>query len=140
MPIKALYNKHLPFLQQATKFIVVGFVNTLVDYVLYYILTRKISFFTDHYLVANAISFFVAVVNSYFLNNYWTFSTQQSFRWRIFIQYVLIYIVGSLIVAELILFLAVDILNIYDLIGKALAVIIGFLWNFTILRRYIFKQ
>lgn len=139
MLINQLLLKHQKLIEQAIRFITVGFINTGVDYIIYFILTRKSLFFQEYYLLANAISFSCAVINSFFLNNYWTFGSNDKFKWRIFLQYVLIYIVGSLLIAEMILFVTVDIFKVYDLIGKLVAIVVGFLWNFTILKKYLFN-
>jgi len=59
-----------PFLFEFLKFAVVGVIGTIVDFGIYSILTRG---FGLYYIYATAISVFLAIVNNFFLNKYWTF-------------------------------------------------------------------
>jgi len=55
-------------LPQLVKFATVGVLNTLIDFIIFYLLSNVID---D--TIAKGISFLVAVVNSFVLNRYWTF-------------------------------------------------------------------
>jgi putative flippase GtrA len=63
---------------QFLKFTVVGVLNTLIDWVIFFALTHYIPFFqiTNHEVIAKSISFTVAVVNSFIWNSLWTFRNE----------------------------------------------------------------
>ncbi|MFA6963170.1 MAG: GtrA family protein [Patescibacteria group bacterium] len=61
-------------LVQFIKFGVVGVVNTGVDWVVYYLLTASV--LEGDKSIAKAISFLVAVANSYLFNTIWTFKKE----------------------------------------------------------------
>lgn len=69
-----LIQKH-PFLFEFLKFAVVGMIGTIVDFGIYSILTRG---FGLYYIYATAISVFLAILNNFFLNKYWTFKKGSS--------------------------------------------------------------
>jgi len=58
-------------IMQFLKFAAVGVANTLVDWAVFYLLFLTI--FPDERLLAKAISFVIAAVNSFVLNSIWTF-------------------------------------------------------------------
>ena len=58
------------------KFALIGVLNTLVGYGIYYLLLCL----KFHYLAALLISFLFAVLNSYFWNKYWVFSSSHHFK------------------------------------------------------------
>lgn len=57
-------------LKQAARFGVVGFINTMVDYGVFYLL---ISVANLHKSIAQVLSTSVAMCGSFFINRYWTF-------------------------------------------------------------------
>lgn len=73
---KSFLNKH-PFIVEFGKFAVVGIIGTMVDFGVYSVLTRLLGFY---YLLATAISVFLAIINNFFLNKYWTFKRGHSGR------------------------------------------------------------
>ncbi len=63
---------------QFGKFIVVGVLNTLIDFAILNVLSYLTGIYSGGSLVIlNSISFTAAVINSYFLNKYWTFKEQS---------------------------------------------------------------
>lgn len=75
----SLIQKH-PSLFEFFKFAVVGVVGTIVDFSFYSILTRG---FGLYYIYATAISVFLAILNNFLLNKYWTFKKGGSGRAKI---------------------------------------------------------
>jgi len=63
---------------QFIKFCLVGAVNTAVDWFIFYALTSWVIYFSAHEVLAKAIAFMVAVINSFVWNSIWTF--RQEFR------------------------------------------------------------
>jgi len=64
-----------PGLFQFFKFSVVGVTGTIIDFSFFALLSR---IFGLYYIWATAISVFLAIVNNFFLNKYWTFKKGQS--------------------------------------------------------------
>ena len=125
--------------RQFVKFGLVGVTNTTIDYTLYLALTRSLSFFQEHFLLANLISFVVAVTNSYFINKYWTFRDQGRWEYIQFSKFVLINAV-ALVIVELALFILVTHAGMYDLFAKAVAVVIAMFWNFFMNKHWAFRS
>src|SRR5438046_252776 len=89
-----------PAVRQFFKFGVVGALNTVLDYVLF---TVMVVYGHVFYLAANAISFSIALVNSYILNRKWTFRSQRQDWKGEGVRYAIVYLIG-LGLSELILF------------------------------------
>lgn len=66
-----IYNRH-PIFPQLSKFLLVGILNTVVGYFLFFVLVGFMN-----YLVATVISHFLAVAHSYLWNRYWVFSSKN---------------------------------------------------------------
>jgi len=129
-----------PSLKQFFKFGAVGVLNTATDFIVYFSLTRGINWFGHYYLVANAISFSIAVTQSFFINKYWTFQDTEknnaSFQYfKFFLANVL-----TLSINQLILYLLVDGFGIYDLFGKILIIVTYTAMNFTLFKFWVFKK
>ena len=89
--------------QSLPKFIIVGTINTVVDFgilnlLVFFGYTASFIFFGQNFLIANAVSFGIAVINSFILNQVWVFndSGQQHGKCQ-----------------RIILFLAVTILSVF---------------------------
>lgn len=125
---------------EAFRFATVGFISMAIDFAIFISLTRLTSYFHEHYLQANVIGFCIAVINSYLLNKYWTFKQKKGHDWQEFFKFIGIMMVGSFIIAQTALYTSVEILHIYDLIGKIVGVIIGYIWNFFTAKYIVFKN
>lgn len=121
-----------PFVRYCT----VGVSNTVIDFGLYTILTRWGAL---HYLLANAISFLVAVSWSYVWNRRWTFRSTDRRRVRQFVTFMAITIVGVGI-SEAVLAIGVEALHIPDLAAKMLAAPLVLAWNYGAARKWAFSS
>ena len=129
----ALLNKILtkfPVFKQFVKFCLVGLTNVIVDFSVYIALTRLIIFFRSHYLVANLISFSLAVSWSFVFNRVWTFKNKEK---QIILQYFKFFLFSAvgLGLHTLILYTLVDYFDFYDILAKAIAVVLVTFWNFS---------
>lgn len=113
-------------MKQFIKFCTVGLINTLIDIVAYYIFTRVFGIF---YLIANILAFLASSTNSYFLNRFFTFQSNHHSKKIEYTKFMSV-LVSGLILAEIILFTAVNIFHFNDLIGKGIAIAIVLFWNF----------
>lgn len=118
------------------KYGVVGIVNTVVDFAVY---TFLIEVFDVYFVFAHIGGFFVAVINSFFLNAIWTFKSLK--RDQIVMQimrFVLIALIG-LGLSIITINLAENIIgNVY--IAKVMASGVTFLWNYTGASLFVFTN
>lgn len=124
-----------PIIKEFIKFCLIGLTNLVVDFTIYWILTRIFGLF---YIVAAIFSFIVAVSWSFALNRRWTFRYQGN---DLKTRYVKFFVANCLSLGiNLILFyLFVDWFNIHDLLAKFLvAVIVAFI-NFSLNKFWTFK-
>jgi len=124
-----------PILKQFIKFCLVGFSNTVIDFLVYLILTR---FFLIYFIIANIFSFLIAATWSFILNKYWTFRNKEK---RIKSQYIKFLIISTLglILNTFFLYILVSYWGFYDLLAKAIAIIIVLFWNFGMNRFWTFR-
>ena len=135
---KKLMNK-FPFLRQFVKFALVGIMNTIIDFGTYILLTRFFPWFAENYLVANGISFLLAITNSFYINKYWTFNSCQKENTTLqYIKFISLCSI-SLIIVETILFCLIDFFSFYDLLAKLVSMFFGTFFNFYFSRIFVFK-
>ena len=133
-------NKHRETRNQFIKFGFVGLGNTILDLGVYILLTRSLHFFAVNYLLANTISWICAVMFSFTMNRYWTFKAHFHSAART--QYAKFFIVSvvSLLLSQITLFVAVDVVGIHDLAGKAASIVIVMFWNFFMNKKWTFRH
>src|SRR3990167_1090996 len=137
-------------IKQFSKFIIVGGVNTGIDFLILNILiyltgiTAGIELF-----ILNSISFSVAVVNSYFMNKYWTFqdktkTEQEPIK---FSQFFAVSIVGIIINGFVLTGITTYIPPLFGLsavlwanIAKLMATGFSLIWNFIGYKFFVFKK
>ena len=126
-------------LGQLSKFCLVGLGNTAVDFTIYISLTRGWEFWLYYYLGANLIAFVVANIFSFVVNKSWTFKNKEysSYHWQ-YLKFLIVSL-GALVIVEITLFVFVDWLGIYDLVGKVVGIVLSLLWSFAIHRRWTFR-
>ncbi len=134
--------KNLLIIRQAAKFILVGILNTLIDLGVLNLLIFATGIATGlGFSAFKGISFLAAVINSYFLNRFWTFkSAGQNDKKKEFSQFFIISVIGfginvgiaSLVVNvignQLIVFGISD--KIWANIGALAATFVSMVWNF----------
>lgn len=118
---------------QFLKFGFVGGINTVLSYVIYYVLCIIMGW---NYLVSQAVAWFITVFISYILNNIMTFSDGEKPEWSIrsLAKVYVSYSITGLFLATLLSWIWVDLLSI----SKALAPIINLL--FTIPLNFILNK
>ena len=121
---------------KAASFASVGVVNTLIDLGLFLL---ALKFLTSSLIVANVLSWSVAVSGSYVMNSFVTFAAEsgRKLQWRSYIAFVLSQILG-LVAATTTLVLAAQALPV--LYAKLLAIGVSFLVNFSISHFVVFRR
>jgi putative flippase GtrA len=138
-------------IKQFSKFIIVGGINTVIDFLVLNILISVTGITSGAELfILNSISFSIAVVNSYFMNKYWTFQdkTQTKKEPVKFSQFLAVSLVGIVInggVLSLITaYVAIPFVFITPVmwanIAKLFATGISLIWNFIGYKFFVFKR
>ena len=134
---------------QILKFAIVGGINTAVDWVILFGLTKATGIYEGNGLIPlNIISFTAAVVNSYVLNKKWTFrDTEISHSGKKFSTFLLVSIIGALINTAILRVVSTNIDPMFGLsqeiwlfVAKAVATGVGLVWNFIGYKLFVFKN
>lgn len=146
--VAALCKKY-PIVPQFAKFVVIGVVNTGVDFLvlnLEMILTGITM--GPFMLVQNTISFSIATVNSYFLNKYWTFQDRSGKeKGKKFSQFLAVSIVGVAINSSIVFVITTYIPPMMGIssvlwanLAKVAATGVSLVWNFVGYKFWVFKK
>lgn len=130
------------------KFVIVGLINTLVDFIFFSISIALLPAYTMGITIifAKAIGFVAASTNSYYLNSYWTFRASSKLGIKNYTAFLMVSCVGFLINVS-------AVYSIYTLILKVVptqqifAPYVGFLcatfcslwWNYYGYKKFVFK-
>ena len=118
---------------QLLRYCFVGGFAFLVDAGLLYVLTEYAGW---HYLFSASLSFIAGLCVNYLLSISWIFkSSTYSNRTLEFVFFAIIGVVG-LLLNELLLYMATDVLHLYYMLSKVIAAGIIMLWNFFA-RKYL---
>jgi putative flippase GtrA len=120
---------------KALSFGMVGLVNTAVDAVLFFL---AIHFLTSSLVVANVLSWLVAVSGSYVMNSFTTFAAESGGRLRLrsYATFVASGIAG-VIANTTALLIAAQFFSVY--VAKAIAILVSFVVNFTFAHFVVFR-
>ena len=137
------YIQRFPKLWEFAKFAMVGLLNTAIDFCIFYVLINYTYLNHENGIVylalAHIISFCVAVINSYILNKYWTFKSDDKDVTVQFSKFMGVSIVG-LILSTAILTLLVTYADFNELVAKVAAIIIVLFWNYFANKFWTFKK
>lgn len=137
--------------KQISKFIVVGFLNTGIDFAVLNALMFSVKIYSGKWLILfNSISFAAAVINSYFLNKYWTFKAQnagEESKTKQFSQFLIISIVGISINDAIVYGIATFTSPLFGFspqiwtnAAKIIATLASMVWNFIGYKFIVFKK
>lgn len=135
--IRATIRSHLPkTVIQVVKFMTVGVLNTLIDAVTYFILTRGLGLMALPVL-AKSIAYVAGMINSFVWNRNWTFKSQTS-TWRAAFLFTLTHLVALGINAG-VMALSINVLALPEVISIMLATAAAFVWNFLLNKLVVFR-
>lgn len=131
-----LYNKQN--LYQFIRFGIVGVSNTLVAYAIY-----SVCVFTEiHYLIANAIGFFVSVLNAYYWSDRFVFKKREgesrNVVWTLAKTYIA-YGSTGLLMSSFLLYLYINKLHVSEYLAQLLVLVITIPLNYIINKLWSFK-
>lgn len=112
---------------QIFKFVIVGGIATIIDWIIYYIMYN---FVHVNPLIANIISFSVSVIYNYTASVKWVFDVNKDKnKIRMLIEFLVFSIIG-LILTELLLWIGIDKLSMNAMLVKIIATAIVMVFNF----------
>ena len=135
------------FLKQAGKFLMVGFLNTAVDFGIINSLISYTGIVQGTTLVLfNTISFSIAVSNSYFWNRMWVFENKEDASVGQFSKFVITTLISLLINNLIVYTLATHVAPLFGLdqktwvnLAKAFATAFTMVWNFLGYKFVVFR-
>ncbi len=139
--------RRIPTVYEATKFLIVGGLNTLVDFGVLNILILIFSTASGTmFTVFKALSFIVAVLNSYAWNKLWVFSSAEKTNTNKLIRFFTVSIVGfgvNVIIASLIVnFISPGGISdaLWANVGAVVATVASMVWNFVGYKYFVFHR
>ena len=140
--IQKIIYKFFPFIEryhsvrQFMKFCIIGSTNVVIDFTIYFILTR---FFHLYFIMANFGSFFIAVSWSFYMNKKWTFRhLDPQFLKERFVKFIITNAIGVSI-QTLLLYWFVTHGHLHALLAKGAAIVIATFWNFFVSKYWVFS-
>ncbi len=141
---------------QITKFGLVGIINTGIDFAILNILINVTGIYSGFWLfVFNAVSFGIAVINSYFMNKYWAFKaggavqSVEAFKFfsvsliGLILNSLIVYFLGTFFILSYRLSTSVAYAyipaSLWDNIAKLAATAVSLIWNFIGYKFFVFK-
>jgi dolichol-phosphate mannosyltransferase len=134
--LPAVVASHPRFFKQFIKFAIVGTIGTVVDFSILIFLKEFLGF---NLYVANGISFSCAVLNNYTWNSLWTFGDQAKHHAQQLAQFAVVSIIG-LALSQGFLYAFHDILGLWYIMAKGLAIVCVLFWNFLANRYWTFRR
>jgi len=125
--------------KQVLKFIIVGIINTSIDLMAYFFLTRGFSFFGNHKVTAKILSFSLGTISSFIMNRKWTFQIQQQITFKEFFGFY-ITVGAGLMLNALVMYVFVHVFVIHDIGAAIIATLVSFVWNFTLSKFWVFRS
>lgn len=126
-------------LSQFIKFLVVGLSNTVVSYLCYALLI----FLDINYLIANIVSYFIGVLNSFFWNSRYVFDLSGSSlteKTLAFGKTLMSNAFTGLVLNNVLLFFWVELLGIPKLLGPILNLCISTPLNFVLSKYWAYRK
>lgn len=117
------------------KFAFVGALNTLINWVLFFILNS----IGIYYILSNIIAYSVSTINSYIWNSKWVFNYEGDNKKATTLKFIALNIFG-LVLNTIILFILVDIINLNKMIGLVIATLIVTCVNYLVNKFWVFTN
>lgn len=120
-------------LKELISYIIVGGCTTLVNFVIYAILI-KIS--NQGWLIANVISWLGAVIFAFYANKYFVFKSVSGSKEEVYQFFILR--LATLIVENILLFIAIQLLNSDEMLAKIIVSVVTVIANYGFCKFKIF--
>ena len=117
------------------KFGMVGVINTLVNWIIFFILNAL----GMYYILANIIAYILGTVNSYLWNTLWVFKYKDKASTETTIKFIILNLIG-LGLNTGILYVLVDLCNLNKFIGLATTTAIVMIINYIVNKLWVFSK
>ena len=121
---------------QATKFGVVGLLNTAVDFVVFLLLTRAAGLAPE---LSKVISYSAGVVNSYIFNSRWTFKKESQDSLNQKVRFFTVSLIGCAVGTGVVK-LCVDVFGWVDWLSNAASICVTVGINFVGSKLFVFRE
>lgn len=122
--------------KEAIRYIVTGGMTTLVNFIIYYFVTRVLG---SYWLSANVMAWFGAVLFAYLMNQRFVFRSSSTDVWKQAGQFFFLRLFTLLIETGL-LFICIQWLEIPDMLAKVFVSIVTIVGNYGFCKCFIFAQ
>ena len=117
------------------KFGMVGVLNTLVNWIIFFILNAL----GMYYILANIIAYILGTVNSYLWNTLWVFKYKDKASTETTIKFIILNLIG-LGLNTGILYVLVDLCNLNKFIGLVITTAIVMIINYIVNKLWVFSK
>ena len=117
------------------KFGMVGVINTLVNWIIFFILNAL----GMYYILANIIAYILGTVNSYLWNTLWVFKYKDKASTETTIKFIILNLIG-LGLNTGILYVLVDLCNLNKFIGLFITTAIVMIINYIVNKLWVFSK
>lgn len=117
------------------KFGMVGVINTLVNWIIFFILNAL----GMYYILANIIAYILGTVNSYLWNTLWVFKYKDKSSTETTIKFIILNLIG-LGLNTGILYVLVDLCNLNKFIGLVITTAIVMIINYIVNKLWVFSK
>lgn len=126
------------WVKQVVKYMIIGVANTLLDIVLYFVISRNIGFLVERKVWAKGLSYLLAAVNSFFWNKSWTFKSEI----KPLSMYAPFFLVtfASIAINVSVMFVALNTLMLGEIGSLFLATSVTLVWNFLLSKFIMFQS
>ncbi|HOV88979.1 MAG TPA: GtrA family protein [Candidatus Paceibacterota bacterium] len=132
---------------QFAKYALVGVLNTLLDFGILNLLSYVTKIYQGGWIVFfNFFSFFIANINSYFWNKYWTFDRGDKAKTQEFAKFFVVSLIGFGL-NSFVLWAITSVSPLMNLtppqwenVGKLGGTIVSLIWNFVGYKIFVFKK
>ena len=134
------------FAFQFFRYVIVGLLNTALDFLIFNTLSISFGIYSGLYLaLINAIAFSVVITQSFFLNKYWTFRSSAAVVRVEFAKFFLVSL-GALFINTSIVYVLTTPIGppsgispiLWENVAKIIALGVNILWNFLGFKFFVF--
>jgi len=134
---------------QFSRFVVVGFMNTAIDFTVLNILSFVTGIYAGAWLIVlNSTAFLAATTNSYFMNKYWTFGVRDGAQTSEVSKFLSVSLVGLVINSSIVYGITTFLVSplpqitlvLWENLAKATATGISLFWNFIGYKFLVFNK
>ena len=117
------------------KFGMVGVLNTLVNWIIFFILNTL----GMYYIFSNIIAYSISTIHSYLWNTLWVFKYKDKASTDTTFKFITLNVVG-LLLNTVILYILVDLFNLNKMLGLIITTIIIMFINYAVNKIWVFKR